>query len=355
MIGESHIEKGVESAAVISRRRLLRGIATGAAAVGLGVVAGPAGATVLPAGRARHLRPGSLEKAIGFSQPYTAAASWQPLMLAAQAQAAKQGFLLLESHANSELNAQLAEIEEWIEAGIAGIIVLPLAVNPVESLVSKAHAKGIKVLDYSDSSLSHADGWVIFNNAQGAQDVGTYAGRWVNKTLGGQAKVALLTNNGELTGRQRTQGSLAALQKIAPGAKLVAQAPGVLSSQTLGPARSMLQANPDINVFICAADEGCAGVLEAFEGTHPSAQRQNEMFICGFDGSVPVIKQVLAGTPIRATGALEAVAIGKACVNATISALQDKSSGRRQTFPYILVDAQAQAVGQALVKKLSAQ
>ncbi len=329
-------------------------MAAGATAVGLGAAAGPAGATVLPRARTNRARSRSLEKAIGFSQPYTSAASWQPLMQAAQAQAAEQGFLLLESHANSQLNSQVAEIERWIDAGVAGIIVLPLAVEPIESLISKAHARGIKVLDYSDTSLSHADGWVIFNNTQGAQAVGTYAGRWVNQVLGGQAKVAMLTNNGELTGRQRTQGCWAALQKVAPGARLVAQAPGVLSPQTLGPARAMLQADPDINVFICAADEGCAGVLQAFAGTHPSTQRQGEMFICGFDGSPPVIKQVLAGTPVRATGALDAVAIGKACINTTISALQDKSSGRRVSFPYILVDARAQAVGQALLKKLSA-
>ena len=239
-------------------------------------------------------------------------------MQAAQAQAAKQGFLLLESHANSQLNAQLAEIEQWIDAGVAGIIVLPLAVGPIESLISKAHARSIKVIDYSDTSLSHADGWVVFNNTQGAQAVGTYAGRWVNQMLGGQAKVAILTNNGELTGRQRTQGCWAALQKVAPGARLVAQAPGILSPETLRAAHAMLQASPDINVFICAADEGCAGVLEAFAGTHPSSLRQSEMFICGFDGSPPVIKQVLAGTPVRATGALDAVAIGKACINATI-------------------------------------
>ena len=35
------------------------------------------------------------------------------------------------------------------------------------------------------------------------------------------------------------------------------------------------------------------------------------MFICGFDGSGPVIQAIETGGPIRATGALDAVAIGK--------------------------------------------
>ena len=120
----------------------------------------------------------------------------------------------------------------------------PLTTTRSSRFVTQAHAKGIKVLDYSDNALPHVDGWVIFDNLQGAKLVGTYAGQWVNNTLGGKAQVAMLTHNIQLTGRQRTGGCLAALQKVAPGAKLVAQHEGVLSPQTLAPAQSMLEAHP---------------------------------------------------------------------------------------------------------------
>ena len=163
----------------------------------------------------------------------------------------------------------------------------------------------------------------------------------------------MLTHNIQLTGRQRTQGCLAALQKVAPGAKLVAQAEGVLSPQTIGAAKSMLEAHPDVNVFICIADEGCDGVLAAFNDTHPNPTRQEDMFICGFDGSAPVIQQVLAGTPVRATGALNAIAIGKACVAASIAAMDGHSAGRRVTFPYVLVDVHTQALGKQLLTELA--
>jgi len=273
-------------------------------------------------------------------------------MAGAQQVAEKQGYLLLESHAHSQPGLQQAEIRGWIADGVAGLIVLPLDDNSIRPLVTEAQSKGIKVIDYSDNALAHSDGWVIFDNLQGAQLVGTYAGHWVNRTLGGSAKVAMLTNNTQLTGRQRTQGSLAALQKLAPGARLVAQAKGVLSSQTTGPARAMLAAHPDINVFICASDDGCIGVLEAFMGTHPDAQRQQETFICGFDGSAPVIKDVLAGSPVRAIGALDAVAVGRACVSTAIQAIQAKTSGRKVSFDYSLVDAHTKALGRALLKDL---
>ena len=169
----------------ITRRALLGGMALGGAAVALGTAA-PASASI--ASKSFFVRRPALSKMIGFSQPDTTASIWQPLMLGAKQEATKRGYTLLESHANSELDAQLSEIETWIAEGVAGIIVLPLDNNAIEPLVLKAHKAGIKMLDYSDNALPHVDGWVIFDNLQGAQLVGTYAGQWVNKTLGRQGR-----------------------------------------------------------------------------------------------------------------------------------------------------------------------
>ncbi len=333
----------------ISRRALLGGMAAGGAALALG--AGPASASQLA--RRSTVRP-ALSKMIGFSQPDTTASIWQPLMAGAKQEAAKRGYTLLESHANSQLDAQLSEIETWIAEGVAGVIVLPLDNNAIEPLVLKANKAGIKMLDYSDNALPNVDGWVIFDNLQGAQLVGTYAGQWVNKTLGGQAEVGLLTHQIQLTGRQRIQGAVAALQKVAPGAKVVASHEGVLSPDTLPAAQAMLEAHPNINMFICIADEGCDGCLSAFNGTHPSATRQTDMFICGFDGSAPVISQILAGSPVRATGALDAVAIGSASVEVTANAIEGKSP-TKINFPYVLVDHNTQALGKKLLQELNSK
>ena len=66
----------------------------------------------------------------------------------------------------------------------------------------------MKFLDYSDKALPGTDGWVIFDNLQGAKLVGTYAGQWVNRNLGGKAKVALLTHEIQQTGRDRIHGAV---------------------------------------------------------------------------------------------------------------------------------------------------
>jgi ABC-type sugar transport system substrate-binding protein len=297
-------------------------------------------------------KPTGNRKKIGFSQPDTSASIWGPLMLGAKQECQARGYELLESHANSVLSAQLSEIQTWIAEGVGAIVALPLDNNAIIPLIKSAHAKGVKFLDYSDNALPGVDGWVIFDNLQGAKLVGQYAGQWVNQTLGGKAQVALLTHQIQLTGRQRIDGCVAALQAVAPGAKVVAQHEGVLSPDTFPAFQTMLQAHPDINVAICIADEGCAGVEQAFMATHPSAQRVKDMFICGFDGSGPVIKAVGTGGPIRATGALDAVAIGKASIETAANAIEGKTP-TKINFPYVLCDVQTTALNKKLLAELA--
>jgi ribose transport system substrate-binding protein len=341
---------------LLSRRQFVRRVGVAGATL---AVAGPvlaacgttsSSSTSASSGGSSSAPTGNRKK-IGFSQPDTSASIWGPLMLGAQQECQARGYELLESHANSKLDAQLSEVQTWIGEGVGAVVCLPLDNNAIIPLIHQAHSKGVKFLDYSDNALPGVDGWVIFDNLQGAKLVGTYAGQWVNKTLGGKAEVALLTHQIQLTGKQRIEGSVAALQAVAPGAKVVAQHEGVLSPDTFPAFQSMLQAHPNINVAICIADEGCAGVEQAFMATHPSAQRIKDMFICGFDGSAPVIQAIGTGGPIRATGALDAVGIGKASIATAANAIEGKTP-TKINFPYVLCTAQTTALNQKLLAEL---
>ncbi len=341
---------------LLSRRHFVRrvGLAGATLAVAGPVLAacGTTNSSTSASSGSSSSKPTGNRKKIGFSQPDTSASIWGPLMLGAKLQCQARGYELLESHANSQLSGQISEIQTWIAEGVGAIVALPLDNNAIIPLIKSAHAKGVKFLDYSDNALPGVDGWVIFDNLQGAKLVGQYAGQWVNQTLGGKAQVALLTHQIQLTGKQRIEGCVSALQAVAPGAKVVAQHEGVLSPDTFPAFQTMLQAHPDINVAICIADEGCAGVEQAFMATHPSAQRIKDMFICGFDGSGPVIKAVGTGGPIRATGALDAVAIGKASIETAANAIEGKSP-TKINFPYVLCDAQTTALNKKLLAELA--
>jgi ABC-type sugar transport system substrate-binding protein len=311
----------------LSRRKFVLG-ATGAIGA---LTLGPAG-TALGARR----RVGNT-KQIAFAQPDTSFSGYPLLLKGCHAEGKKRGYEILESHANHQLSKQVDELNTWIGQKIGGVIVLPLDNNAMLPLIKKAHANDVKFLDYSDKALPGVDGWVIFNNLQGAALVGTDAGRWVNKNLGGNAKVGLLTHEIQKTGRDRIHGAVAAIKKVAPKVQIVARHEGVLAAESYTVTQSMLQAHPDLNVIFCIADDGCLGAERAFMQTHPSKERQSKMYIAGWDGTVPVFKKIAAGSTIRATGALDLIGIGAASIRATANAIEGKKP-TQINYPYVLVN-----------------
>jgi ABC-type sugar transport system substrate-binding protein len=86
--------------------------------------------------------------------------------------------------------------------------------------------------------------------------------------------------------------------------------------------------------------------------THPSKERQGQMYIAGWDGAIPVMEKILAGSVIRSTGALDLVGIGQASIDATANAIEGKRP-TRINYPYVLV-SQSPA-GMKIGKKLLAK
>jgi ribose transport system substrate-binding protein len=328
----------------IDRRRFLSVTAGAGLIAGLGVAcsSGSGGSSS-----------GGNRKKIAFAQPDTSFAGYPLLLHGARQEGKSRGYTILESHANAKLDAQVSEINAWIGQQIGGIMVLPLDNNAMAPLIKRAHSAKVKILDYSDKALPGTDGWVIFNNLQGAQLVGDHVGQWVNKTLGGRAKVALLTHEVQQTGRDRINGAVAALKKVAPNAQVVAKHEGVLSADALPVVQSMLQAHSDLNVIFCIADDGCLGAEKAFMQTNPSKQRQDSMFIAGWDGTMPVFQKILAGSVIRATGALDLIKIGGASIQATADAIEGKQP-TQISYPYVLVSQDQPKVTQQFIKTYQA-
>ena len=213
---------------------------------------------------------------------------------------------------------------------------LPLDNNAMLPLIQKAHDNDVKFLDYSDKALPGVDGWVIFNNLQGAALVGRDAGRWVNRTLGGRRRSdcsPTRSRRPDGPDPRRSGGD----QEGRPKVQVVARHEGVLAAECYTVTKSMLQAHPDLNVIFCIADDGCLGAERAFMQTHPSKARQAKMYIAGWDGTVPVFKKIAALSTIRSTGALDLPGIGAASITATANAIEGKTP-TQINYPYVLVN-----------------
>jgi ABC-type sugar transport system substrate-binding protein len=261
------------------------------------------------------------KKQIAFGFPDQSFAGYPPQLKSIKEVAASRGYEILESHADSMLSRQVNEINTWIAQRVPAMIVLPLDENAIEPLVVKANEAGVKWIGYVDNKIPNMDGWVIFDNKHGGEVLGGYLGDWVNETLDGNAKAALLTHNRQQNGRQRINGAVAAMKGKAPDVEIVAQHEATFASEALPVAQSMLQANPDLNVFVCFTDDGCLGVLEAFNQTNPSQDRQDQMCIAGFDGTIPALEKIIDGTPVRATAATSIDTTSELCVEFSINAI----------------------------------
>src|SRR5262245_6383019 len=139
---------------------------------------------------------------LAFGQPDRGAAVVQGLYKSADEEAKKKGCKLLQSFAYGSASKQVTEVNTWIAQGVDAIAILPLNEGAMGPLVKKAHAAGIKFVGYADR-IPGNDGFITWDNRQGAKDVGIAAGKWVNRTLGGKAEVALLTAEFHKTGRER--------------------------------------------------------------------------------------------------------------------------------------------------------
>jgi len=286
---------------------------------------------------------------IGFNQPDSANPVVFVLYRGAQAEAKRLGYTLLQSSAGLDPTKQIAEIQTWIAEGVKGLTVLPLNAGAMTPLLKKAQQAGIPFVGYA-AKIPGENGFCGWNNVEGANEVGTFAGKWVNSTLAGKAEVALLTADALGAIGLRVHNAASDLQKVAPKAKIVAHQDAITAPQALTVAQSMLSANPNINVFICMSDDGCIGAQQAFMQTKPSKARQAQMCIVGFDGGQRALAAILKGGVIKATAALDLLEVGAAAVSIPVDLITKKGPTSSTPAPLLVTHA-TQALGKKLLAR----
>lgn len=287
---------------------------------------------------------------IAFGQPDRGADVYPPLLAGAKEEAAKRGYEVVESFSDGKVDKQVQEINTWIAQGIDAMTVLPLDPKAIGPLVEKAQAEDIPFVAYS-TPLPGADGLVTFDHAQGADLVGEAVGRWINETLDGEAEVALLNFPQVETGRVRINNAEKKMLEVAPNAKVVARQKAILAPEALEASQSILQAHPNVNVFICIADDGCLGARQAFLDT---GRPPESVFITGYDGSKQVMQRIIQGNdPIKATAALNLKEIGRQAIGVPANILADEKP-TTYNAPYMLVTPETKDLANRLIDNYGA-
>jgi ribose transport system substrate-binding protein len=323
----------------IGRRRLLS--LTGSAALGM---AGAKLAGWPESAAAQDATPVPIQGQIAFGQPDRTADVYKPLIAGAKLEGQARGYEVLESFAEGRADKQIGEINNWIGSGVKAMTILPLDEKAMQPAIEKAHEAGIVFVSYSDI-IPNADGYTVFDSVQGGEMVGEWVGNWITETLGGEAEIASLTADFHETGRQRIGGAEKKIAELAPNAKVVNRTEAVLAPEAFTATQSILQANPNVNVILCIADDGCLGAAQAFAATD---RDPNTVCIVGWDGSREVMKRIMEGGLIRATGALDLLAIGRSAIWVPANILENKEP-KNNSSKYELVTADTPELAQRLI------
>lgn len=174
---------------------------------------------------------------------------FEPVAQKAQAYADKVGVkLLIYAPDKFDVRQQIEILENLIAMKVDGIAVVPTDSEAVAPTVNKAIAAGIKVIAFeSDIPKSNRAGFMGTDNLKAGQALGAEIG----KQLNGKGKIIVATGlPTQLSLNQRLDGMKEVLAKDFPGVKILDIQSGQGDpSITLSVIESMIQANPDFDVF----------------------------------------------------------------------------------------------------------
>jgi ribose transport system substrate-binding protein len=285
-------------------------------------------ATAAPATAAPATAAPATGQTIAFSWPYLAAEVAGPLLAAAEKQAGVRGYQFLKSGIQeAKLDLQLAEINQWIAMGVTGITILPIDANAMGPVVEKGHQGGVKAIAGYADHIPGEDGWMGWNDAQGAGIVAGLATLHVLNNYGGVAKIAALTDQ-PLTQRskRRVMDCVQFIIDGVPQGEMVVHEEAVFAADALAKTQQILQAHPEINVIICVADDGCSGVVQ---GMKLAGKKPADIWVAGYDGAKQPLTMVKNGEMIGAVAALPLEAVGNMAIDLPADLIEGKGVKNR--------------------------
>ena len=217
--------------------------------------------------------------------------------------------------AESNIDGQVAMIQEQIAAGCDAIVCAPNDAAAAANALKAAIDKGIPVLSV-DTNVG-MEGQTSFGGTSNV-DAAKRGGLWAAEQLGEGAKAVIIYGQeGDNTSNMRREGYEAACQE--KGIEVLAALSG--QNTTDGATKTMedlLSAHPgEIDVVFCHNDDTAIGAMNACKSAGVS-----DILIVGFDGNKSAVELIMADELIKATVAQQPYAMGYEVVKAAYAAIQ---------------------------------
>ncbi|WP_404320739.1 sugar ABC transporter substrate-binding protein [Arthrobacter luteolus] len=174
------------------------------------------------------------------------------------------GYEFLTSDPQWDVQKQVSDWEAWIQRGdVKAMMGFPVQSDAMVPVTAKANQAGIPVLGYATRWDGTVAGTIIDSYEDGYL-VGAAAAEWINMEKSGEAEVpvAVVADKTSDLGKGRTEGIIAAIEEIAPNAK-VYELPGISREEGNSVAKSHLIAVPDTKVWVGTSNDNTAGAYQA--------------------------------------------------------------------------------------------
>lgn len=229
--------------------------------------------------------------------------------------------VVLAPPAETDVQAQVAQIEDQIAKRVNAIVVAPTDVSALNSTFDKARARKIPVLFVdTDGTWPHKVTFIGTDNRAG----GALAGKFLCDQLKGQGEVAIIT--GVMTTqsiRARVEGARETVRRcgLRVAAELPANSDRALGQQVM---EDILTSKPGVKGVFAANDLMALGAAEAVKARGKTGQ----ILIVGFD-AIPEAAQAILRGELAASVAQNPYNMGKFGVESAVKVLRGQSVPKR--------------------------
>ena len=246
--------------------------------------------------------------------------------------------------AESDIEGQVAQIEQQIGAGCHAIVCAPNDAGAAAGALQAALDAGIPVLSVDTNvGIEGQTSFVGTSNVDAAYE----GGKWAIEQVGTDAKAVIIYGQeGDNTSNMRREGYQKACDEA--GVEVLSALSG--QNTTDGATKTMedlLNAYPDqIDIVLCHNDDTAIGAMNACKNAGVT-----DMTIVGFDGNASAVDLILAGEMVKATVAQQPYEMGYQVVEAAVKAINGEEVEATINAPVEVVTAEN---GQAYLDNLAA-
>ncbi len=161
-----------------------------------------------------------------------------------------------------KVDKQVSDLENLINARYSGFTFTPIDPNATRDIVETAKEKGIATASIAQMQ-DNVNLIYTLDEYDYGYTIGKQAGEWIRDNLGGEAKVAIISQDNVESVIPRGNGVQDGILEFAPNAQIVARQAGDTPEGGLKIIESVLQSNPDLNVVVATNDSGGIGGYQA--------------------------------------------------------------------------------------------